>query len=211
MLLRATHLTFGKIATLWAKENADKPSGLNRDKILDELKKALRQGEFDFATLTIDMAPRDVLVDSSPGGPPSYVRIGPSRLVVIPYILDKMLFQCPDEGTRKTWLEGLRISRDAFGRWCEEKQHEQPTFWPQKNDAPKSRTTIAAQTRCKNWLVSLMRVGPPTKNKGNYRKTAQREFEVGTKVFDRAWANAVAESGNNKWMRPGPKSVRIPN
>ena len=63
MLLDDLHLTFGEIADRWARESADHPSALDRDKTLDRLQRALRHGEFDFATLTVDEALRHVLAE----------------------------------------------------------------------------------------------------------------------------------------------------
>ncbi len=144
MLLQDSHLKFGDIADRWARENTDHPGALSRGQIVDQLKEALRRGEFDFATLTVGQAPRDVLVDSSPGGPPNYVRVGPSRLVVTRDILNKMLFRfpVPDELTIELWLEGLRISKDDFGRWCDDQDMKRPRFWfgsePQLKPKPES-------------------------------------------------------------------------
>ncbi len=139
MLIPRNHLTFGEIARLWAEEDAGKAFAASHDDILDFLERALRYGEFDFATLTVDEAPRDVLADIDPSRPADLVRVGPSRMAVTRGTLDRMLFPYSDKLTRELWLEGLRISRDDFGRWCEKKGHEQPTFWPQKNDAPKAQ------------------------------------------------------------------------
>ena len=75
-------------------------------------------------------------------------------------------------------------------------------LWP----ATKARTTVAAERRCQNWLKSMMDEGPPEKLKPEYRTEAREKFDIGVRAFDRAWAHAVAESGNTAWKTPGPKS-----
>jgi hypothetical protein len=72
---------------------------------------------------------------------------------------------------------------------------------------PPQTTTIGAETKCKQWLIGLMSGNSrPDRLKSAYRDDARDEFNVGTKAFDRAWGNAVAETGNTAWSRPGPKS-----
>ena len=68
-------------------------------------------------------------------------------------------------------------------------------------------STIAAENRCKDWLVGLMsNDGAPDRLKSAYRFEAKSEFGVGTRAFDRAWQNAIAETGNSAWSNPGRKS-----
>jgi hypothetical protein len=76
--------------------------------------------------------------------------------------------------------------------------------FPPPSDPP--RRTAAAQTDTTNWLIGLMKAGPPTQSKDAYRDHAYKKFGVGVRAFDRAWANAIAVTGNEDWRRPGRKS-----
>ena len=75
---------------------------------------------------------------------------------------------------------------------------------------PKSKqgeqTTIAAERRCREWLLPLMKAGSPTKPKADYLADATKKYGVGTKAFIRAWGYATSESGNQEWIKPGRKS-----
>ncbi len=73
-------------------------------------------------------------------------------------------------------------------------------------EPPDRNLTIGAEKQCQNWLVGLMENGEPTQAKPHYREQAENEFSVGTHAFDRAWGNAIAETGNTAWSRPGRKS-----
>jgi hypothetical protein len=73
-------------------------------------------------------------------------------------------------------------------------------------EAPGTRSTIAAETRCRAWLAGEMRKGPPAKAKADYEAEGKTLFSVGTRAFNRAWANAISETGNSKWSEPGRKS-----
>jgi hypothetical protein len=68
------------------------------------------------------------------------------------------------------------------------------------------RATIKAETECRIWLVEMMNAGSPTKGKSTYQAEAIERFGVGSRAFIRAWANAIAESGNSEWSKPGRKS-----
>jgi hypothetical protein len=66
------------------------------------------------------------------------------------------------------------------------------------------QTTIAAETRCRDWLAQQMKeYERRPHNKTWYKAQAQEKFDVGSKAFDRAWANAIAASGNTNWSKPG--------
>ena len=74
------------------------------------------------------------------------------------------------------------------------------------DDGDGGASTIGAETRCKQWLISLMNGDDgPKKAKAAYKTEAQK-FGVGTKAFDRAWSSAVAKTGNTAWSKPGRKS-----
>ena len=69
-----------------------------------------------------------------------------------------------------------------------------------------SAATIRDETSCQKWLEGLMADGSvPDRPKQEYRAEAQKEYSVGTKAFNRAWANALVKTGNTNWSRPGPK------
>jgi len=69
-----------------------------------------------------------------------------------------------------------------------------------------AQATVAAEVRCRKWLAGLMQKGPPEGPKRRYQAQAKEKFGVGPKAFNRAWANAVAETGNAEWSKPGRKS-----
>lgn len=68
--------------------------------------------------------------------------------------------------------------------------------------------TVAAETRCFEWLVGLMRDGPQREPKTVYSKRAIAEFNVGARQFDRAWSRAKVETGTKEWGRSGRRAVR---
>ena len=73
--------------------------------------------------------------------------------------------------------------------------------------AARADCTVAAETRCKNWLIEMMSKGvPPDHTKSEYRADAKKRFSVGARAFDRAWQNACTETGNIAWSKPGRKS-----
>ena len=68
-------------------------------------------------------------------------------------------------------------------------------------------TTRGAENKCERWLVGLMQGGkPPEMPKADYFKEAKENFAVSQRGFDRAWANAIKQSGNSDWSKPGRKS-----
>ena len=91
----------------------------------------------------------------------------------------------------------VEIDREALERAL--RPHQQPK-------KPPPPTTAGAETRCKEWLIDLMKAGPRKKGKDDYQKEAEKQFNVGTRAFIRAWMNAVAETGNKDWSKPGPRS-----
>lgn len=70
----------------------------------------------------------------------------------------------------------------------------------------KSQPTAAAEGKCQKWLLGLMRTGGKNKSKAKYFAEAKDEYAVSRRGFNRAWANAVSESGNPGWSKPGRKS-----
>jgi len=78
---------------------------------------------------------------------------------------------------------------------------------PAPQPKPPDNQSIAAETRCKKWLINLMNdTDGPEKTKTAYRTEAQDEFGVAAKAFNRAWSSAVTETGKTAWSKPGRKS-----
>ena len=129
MLLPKSHRTFGKIAELWAEENAGKVDAADRDEILSVFYHALRNDEFGHAELTIWRHTKYVLQGEAEERQEAGWRL------VTRDMLDQTLFRGSaqyDEHTKKQWcgwLEGLRIAKEPFGRWCDEQDISRPQFW----------------------------------------------------------------------------------
>ncbi len=106
-------------------------------------------------------------------------------------------------------IEGLRrfVGRDEFETWAALRGLKRPTFARAVGGRTQRTGNISAETRCEEWFVALMKKGGPTKRKDDYRKDAKRDFGVGTKAFDRAWARAIVETGNVDWRKPGRKPM----
>ena len=126
MLFPKSHYTFGEIADLWATEIAGDPPAENREEILARIAIGLKRHEFDHADLMIWRAATSVR--SAGWRPVSYE------------MLENTLFYVPDKHHRKVWLEGLRISKDDFGRWCDEHEITRPRFW---FDGKEGNATVA--------------------------------------------------------------------
>ena len=81
-------------------------------------------------------------------------------------------------------------------------------IWPPASSSGRRTGSIAGETNCQRWLEGLMREGGPIKAKRAFLADAQSLFGVSQKGFARAWANAIATTGNTNWSRPGRKSCR---
>ena len=136
MLFPKSHLTFGEIADLWAAEIAVTPPAEGRDEILARIEVGLRKHEFDHAELMIWRSARDVLMDDE-----NWVRQDAGWVSVSYEMLENTLFHKPDEYNRKVWLEGLRISKEDFGCWCDERGSSRPRFWFEKEDGISTAAT----------------------------------------------------------------------
>ena len=77
-------------------------------------------------------------------------------------------------------------------------------FGPRDSHAASS---IGAETRCKGWLVELMK-GSDNPGKRVIQAEAKSKFGVTGRAFGRSWTAALAESGVDAWSKPGPKSKR---
>jgi hypothetical protein len=72
----------------------------------------------------------------------------------------------------------------------------------------KLSTTVAAETRCKEWLIRMMTASPTARpeSKSKYLSKAKSLFGVSRRSFDHAWKNAIKTTGA-RWDRPGaPKT-----
>jgi hypothetical protein len=86
---------------------------------------------------------------------------------------------------------------------------EQPAQEPQLQILEQRNTsTIKNEMDCKSWLIQLMADdSKPTKNRDGYQIEANNKFpSLGTRAFIRAWGNAIIETGNENWKKPGRKS-----
>jgi hypothetical protein len=94
-----------------------------------------------------------------------------------------------------------------------------PVVWPDPHIAAaqveklwpiggETRFTAGAEAETTSWLISLMKAGNPSQAKGQYETEARGKFQIGKRAFNRAWADAIKESGNVRWSRPGRKSSR---
>lgn len=106
---------------------------------------------------------------------------------------------------RDTYPEGLPTYRsvrfmrkDVAGVLADEVR-------PMQGTAPtlKGAGTAAAETRCFNWLVELMRNGPPVRSKKDYQSEAIAEFGMAQRQFLRAWDNAKADTRTLTWGKAG--------
>jgi len=110
---------------------------------------------------------------------------------------------------RQFHYERWVIERSAFKRWYA-KWSLAPAakidrVWP---FTPRSNT-IAARTRCQEWLETEMGAEKSSKAKSEYRTEAIGRFKVSQRSFDIAWANAMSRSPHaNAWRKPGPKGPR---
>jgi hypothetical protein len=72
--------------------------------------------------------------------------------------------------------------------------------------ASRAQQTINQGRLCERWLIDLMKMQGPTVSKDRYFELAVEKFAVSRNGFNRAWTNAVKESGNLNWSKPGRKS-----
>ena len=208
MLLNQAYLSFGEMADRWARESADHPAALERDKILARIVAGLLNDEFNYAELTIWRT-----VQRGIDGNGNYVVQYKGRRPVTRDMLNYLLFHDAPDKYNKQNLEELRISQKAFGQWCDDQELERPAFWFHGTKSKKQRkTTVRDERKCEAWLVGLMNEDkPPEKTKTEYRANAKENFDIGTRAFDRAWANAVTTTDNTTWITPGPKSIQNTN
>jgi len=72
----------------------------------------------------------------------------------------------------------------------------------------RSRSKSEKEIECRKWLEKLMEGdSQQTARKADYQADARQKFGIGATVFNRAWTNALALSGNTNWGRRGRKST----
>lgn len=69
---------------------------------------------------------------------------------------------------------------------------------------PPVASTVPDETACQSWLEGLM-ANNSTQDEAKkfYQDEAKQKYNVGTKAFNRAWANAITAIGNTNWGKPG--------
>ncbi len=72
-----------------------------------------------------------------------------------------------------------------------------------KRQSSRAKQTFAAESRCRKWLIELMKNGDPKSAKAVYQAQATDMFGTGPNQFNRAWAMARSEVGNPMWGKPG--------
>lgn len=119
------------------------------------------------------------------------------------FVLD-LIAADPQAWSRGTYPDGLPTYRGVRFRRSE--------LWSAMNEAVRApdhdvgrgpRGSIAAGTRCRQWLMTLMLTGPPEAPKADYMRQACLMFGVSKRQFTNAWAQARQETGNAAWGRAG--------
>lgn len=106
--------------------------------------------------------------------------------------------------------EWLHVDRPEWGDVRFETARVLTLWRPQRPGEMAAATTIAAETRLQRWLTEQMNANPASPRS----KTAMKVEAVaaghgfGDRSFQRAWDNAVRESGADTWSAPGRKSSR---
>ena len=80
------------------------------------------------------------------------------------------------------------LAGDVFEQWL----IAETKTWPE----------ASREELCYRWLLGEMRAGHKQKPKAKWLEEAKRRFHVTTREFERAWSEAVTESGSN-WNHPG--------
>ena len=81
-------------------------------------------------------------------------------------------------------------------------------LWPGAESAS-PLTTVAAQTECRRWLSNEMRASPDRpRPKSQVLAEAKKRFpNLSKRSFERAWGEAISETGAEKWSKTGPRSA----
>jgi hypothetical protein len=93
------------------------------------------------------------------------------------------------------------VDREEFGRLCDRRGWERPTFWFGRG---RRKRAPSIDAECRHWL-STMSNGPREHPKNHYARIAKDRFGTPRKRFDQAWEDIVPEA----WRRPGrPRKPR---
>jgi hypothetical protein len=96
----------------------------------------------------------------------------------------------------------LRVTREEFGRYCDEAGYPRPYFWFGKARAKASKAKPEGD--CAKWLRSLAQ-DKKQHSKSCYRDEALQKFpNLTERGFNRAWDRSVPAS----WRKKGRKSKR---
>ena len=96
----------------------------------------------------------------------------------------------------------LRVTREEFGRYCDEAGYPRPYFWFGKARAKASKAKPEGD--CAKWL-QLLAQGKKEHPKPWYRDEALRKFpNLSERGFNRAWTPSVPAS----WRKKGRKSKK---
>ncbi len=81
--------------------------------------------------------------------------------------------------------------------------------WPGAEPAPLPLTTTGAQTECWRWLSGEMRAARDRpRPKSQVEAEAKKRFpKLSGRGFERAWRDAISETGAQKWSKSGPRSA----
>jgi hypothetical protein len=81
--------------------------------------------------------------------------------------------------------------------------------WQGAEPAPPPPTTAGAQIECRRWLASEMRASPDRpRPKSQVHAEARKRFpKLSKRSFDRAWRDAISETGAETWSKAGPRSA----
>jgi hypothetical protein len=77
---------------------------------------------------------------------------------------------------------------------------------------PAAKRTAAAEGRCQQYLITEMKRSPDRapKSKSDLLADCQARFPgLSGRGFERAWANAIRQTGAVGWIKPGPRRKQI--
>jgi hypothetical protein len=89
------------------------------------------------------------------------------------------------------------------------KSVEMRRHWPGAEPAPPPPTTMGSQMQCKRWLFSEMSAAPdrPRAKKEVLAEAKMRFPKLSERGFNRAWGDAISETGAQKWSKAGRRSA----
>jgi hypothetical protein len=97
-------------------------------------------------------------------------------------------------------LFGIRLRRsEVLREWPDPSVRSEPT----------QPTTIGAERQCQRWLGDLMKESPPQTKAKVYSEALLKFPNLAARAFDRGWAAASSEAGNEAWRAPGRRRAQI--